>query len=107
MGRRSIAKQFPVDTFLTVIYYQKNLSAPCRSYLLRLSYESPRFVGYYNTRFVGYEPNDPPAWCAIVESPVNDDRHGFTSLESLFNFLEQEAVRLKRAMNPKQDRPDA
>jgi hypothetical protein len=50
-----------------------------RSYLLRLWLES----------------NDPPAWRAMLESPVTGERHGFASPESLFVFLEQEAERLK------------
>jgi hypothetical protein len=50
-----------------------------RSYLLRLWLES----------------NDPPAWRAMLESPVTGERHGFASPQSLLVFLEQEAERLK------------
>jgi len=49
-----------------------------RSYLLRLWLES----------------NDPPVWRAILESPVNGERHGFTDLQTLYGFLEQDAKRL-------------
>jgi hypothetical protein len=54
------------------------MSAPYRSYLLRL----------------WLEPNDPPVWRAILESPVNGERHGFANLERLFAFLEQETERM-------------
>jgi hypothetical protein len=49
-----------------------------RSYLLRLWLES----------------NDPPAWRAILESPVNGERHGFSNLQELFKFVEQDALKL-------------
>lgn len=54
------------------------MSSPYRSYLLRL----------------WLEPNDPPAWRAMLESPANGERRGFASMESLFVFLEQETERL-------------
>jgi hypothetical protein len=66
------------DVFLTLICYKKHMSAPYRSYLLRL----------------WLEPNDPPAWRAMLESPANGERRGFASIESLFAFLEQETERL-------------
>jgi hypothetical protein len=56
------------------------MSAPYRSYLLRL----------------WLEPNDPPAWRAMLESPANGERHGFASLETLFAFLEQETGRMEQ-----------
>jgi hypothetical protein len=56
------------------------MTASYRSYLLRL----------------WLEPNDPPAWRAMLESPANGERHGFASLETLFMFLEQETGRLEQ-----------
>jgi len=56
------------------------MSAPYRSYLLRL----------------WLEPNDPPVWRAMLESPANGERRGFASMESLFIFLEQETGRLEQ-----------
>jgi hypothetical protein len=50
-----------------------------RSYLLRL----------------WLEPDDPPAWRAILESPVNGERRGFANIPALFMFLEQETKRLE------------
>jgi hypothetical protein len=52
---------------------------PYRSYLLRL----------------WLEPNDPPEWRAMLESPSTGERHGFASLQSLFDFVEQETERLE------------
>jgi hypothetical protein len=78
------------DVFLTLICYKKHMSAPYRSYLLRL----------------WLEPNDPPAWRAMLESPVNGERRGFASLETLFAFLDQETERLeqeKDAAQPHQE----
>jgi hypothetical protein len=49
-----------------------------RSYLLRLWLES----------------NDPPAWRAILESPVNGERHGFSDLQELYKFIEQDTRKL-------------
>ena len=63
------------------------MSAPYRSYLLRL----------------WLEPNDPPVWRAILESPANGERHGFASLESLFAFLEQETEQLEQENDPTQN----
>jgi hypothetical protein len=77
---------------LTLICYKKHMSSLYRSYLLRL----------------WLEPNDPPAWRAMLESPANGERRGFASMESLFVFLEQETERLgqeKDASQPHQD-PD-
>jgi hypothetical protein len=68
------------DVFLTLICYKKHMSTPYRSFLLRL----------------WLEPDDPPAWRAMLESPLNGERHGFASLESLFAFLEQEARRMEQ-----------
>jgi hypothetical protein len=56
------------------------MSAPYRSYLLRL----------------WLEPNDPPAWRAMLESPLNGERHGFASIETLFAFLEQETRQMEQ-----------
>jgi hypothetical protein len=72
---------------LTIIGYKKNMTAAYRSYLLRLWLES----------------NDPPARRAILESPVNGERHGFTNLPALFTFLEQEAERLEKELHPPQN----
>jgi hypothetical protein len=55
------------------------MTAAYHSYLLRLWLES----------------NEPPAWRAILESPVNGERHGFANLRALFTFLEQEAEQLE------------
>lgn len=66
------------------------MSAPYRSYLLRL----------------WLEPNDPPAWRAMLESPANGERRGFASMESLFEFLVLETERLeqeKEAAQPHQE----
>ena len=49
-----------------------------RSYLLRLWLES----------------NDPPVWRAILESPVNGERHGFSDLQALLTFIEKDARQL-------------
>ncbi len=54
-------------------------TTPYRSYLLRL----------------WLEPNDPPEWRAMLESPSSGERHGFASLKALFAFLEQETERLE------------
>jgi hypothetical protein len=66
------------------------MSTPYCSYLLRL----------------WLEPDDPPAWRAMLESPANGERRGFASLESLFVFLEKETGRLeqeKDAAQPHQE----
>ena len=67
------------------------MTAPYRSYLLRL----------------WLEPNDPPTWRAMLESPTNGERHGFANLESLFTFLEQETERLEKETNLTQPRKDS
>ena len=67
------------------------MSTLYRSYLLRL----------------WLEPNDPPAWRAILESPANGERHGFASLETLFAFLEQETERLEHEKDSAQRLGDA
>jgi hypothetical protein len=54
------------------------MTSEYRSYLLRMWLES----------------NDPPAWRAILESPVNGERHGFADLQELYKFIEQDARRL-------------
>lgn len=54
-------------------------TTPYRSYLLRL----------------WLEPNDPPEWRAMLESPSTGERHGFASLQALFAFVEQETERLE------------
>jgi hypothetical protein len=54
------------------------MTSDYRSYLLRLWLES----------------NDPPTWRAILESPVNGERHGFSDLPALFKFIEQDAQQL-------------
>jgi hypothetical protein len=54
------------------------MASEYRSYLLRLWLES----------------NDPPAWRAILESPVNGERHGFSDLQGLYNFIEQDTRKL-------------
>lgn len=56
-----------------------HMTAIYRSYLLRL----------------WLEPNDPPAWRAMLESPSNGERYGFTSLPALVAFLEEEMGRLE------------
>jgi hypothetical protein len=66
------------------------MSAPYRSYLLRL----------------WLEPNDPPAWRAILESSANGERHGFANLESLFAFLEQETGRMEQKGGQTQSHKD-
>lgn len=75
---------------MTLICYKEYMSAPYRSYLLRL----------------WLEPNDPPAWRAMLESPANGERRGFASMESLFEFLVLETERLeqeKEAAQPHQE----
>jgi hypothetical protein len=67
------------------------MSAPYRSYLLRL----------------WLEPNNPPAWRAILESPINGERHGFANLNDLFAFLNQETNRLEKDKNLTQGCKDA
>jgi hypothetical protein len=54
------------------------MTSEYHSYLLRLWLES----------------NDPPAWRAILESPVNGERYGFSDLQELFKFIEQDARQL-------------
>lgn len=54
-------------------------TTPYRSYLLRL----------------WLEPNDPPEWRAMLESPSSGERHGFANLKAMFVFLEQETERLE------------
>ncbi len=54
-------------------------TTPYRSYLLRL----------------WLEPNDPPEWRAMLESPSSGERHGFASLKALFDFVEQDTERLE------------
>ena len=73
--------EFPFDAFLTLVCYKKYMTTtPYRSYLLRL----------------WLEPNDPPEWRAMLESPSNGERHGFPNLKALFVFLEQETERLEQ-----------
>lgn len=67
------------------------MTTPYRSYLLRL----------------WLEPNNPPAWRAMLESPTNGERHGFASLEALFVFLEQETERLEKETSLTPDRKSA
>jgi hypothetical protein len=55
-------------------------TTPYRSYLLRL----------------WLEPNNPPEWRAMLESPVSGARHGFATLEALFEFIQQETGRLEQ-----------
>jgi hypothetical protein len=57
-----------------------------RSYLLRIWLES----------------NDPPVCRAILESPLNGERHGFANLQALFVFLAQDAERLAEETDPAQ-----
>jgi hypothetical protein len=64
------------------------MSEAYRSYLLRL----------------WLEPNDPPAWRAILESPGNGERRGFANLQTLFMFLEQETQRLEDAEQTRQNK---
>lgn len=72
------------DAFLTMICYKKHMTTtPYRSYLLRL----------------WLEPNDPPEWRAMLESPSSGERHGFSTLKALFSFVEQEAERLEQEKN--------
>jgi hypothetical protein len=66
-------------------------TTPYRSYLLRL----------------WLEPNDPPQWRAMLESPVSGERHGFGSLEALFAFLEQETGQLESKSNLTQSHSEA
>ena len=73
--------EFPFDAFLTPFCYKVDMTTtPYRSYLLRL----------------WLEPNDPPEWRAMLESPSNGERHGFPNLKALFVFLEQETERLEQ-----------
>lgn len=67
-----------------MICYKKHMTTtPYRSYLLRL----------------WLEPNDPPEWRAMLESPSSGERHGFSTLKALFSFVEQEAERLEQEKN--------
>lgn len=66
------------DAILTRICYNKSMTTTYRSYLLRLWLES----------------NDPPVWRAILESPVNGERHGFSDLQALLTFIEKDALQL-------------
>lgn len=64
-----------------MICYKKHMTTtPYRSYLLRL----------------WLEPNNPPEWRAMLESPSTGERHGFPDLKALFAFLEQETERLEQ-----------
>ncbi len=66
---------------MTQFCYKVNMTTtPYRSYLLRL----------------WLEPNDPPEWRAMLESPSSGERHGFASLKALFAFVEQETERLEQ-----------
>jgi hypothetical protein len=65
-------------------------TTPYRSYLLRL----------------WLEPNNPPEWRAMLESPSSGERHGFASLESLFGFIEQETERMRSEKDLIQSRKD-
>lgn len=58
-------------------------TTPYRSYLLRL----------------WLEPNDPPEWRAMLESPSSGERIGFGSLAALCAFLKQETERLESEKN--------
>ncbi len=79
---------------MTDICYKKHMTTVYRSYLLRL----------------WLELNNPPAWRAILESPVNGERRGFSDLQALFLFLQQETQRLVEAdlaardLHPEEDR---
>ena len=77
-----IHKLWDFDVFLTPVCYKWDMSPLYRSYLLRL----------------WLEPNDPPAWRAMLESTFNGERRGFSSLEILFAFLEQETERLEQGI---------
>jgi hypothetical protein len=48
------------------------------------------------------ESNDPPVWRAILESPTNGERHGFSDLQALFVFLKQETQQVERSPLSKQ-----
>jgi hypothetical protein len=59
-------------------------TSPYRSYLLRL----------------WLEPDDNPLrWRAMLESPGSGERHGFTNLETLFAFIQQETERIEQELN--------
>jgi hypothetical protein len=51
--------------------------------------------------------DDGLAWRASLESPRTADRHGFTSLEGLFNFLEAETRDLAAAEQWEAEAPGA
>jgi hypothetical protein len=69
------------DVFLTPVCYKKHMNTtPYCSYLLRL----------------WLEPNDPPEWRAMLESPSSGERHGFSNLKLLFDFLEKEMEQLEK-----------
>ena len=75
------SNQVSFDAFLTLVRYKKSMNTtPYRSYLLRL----------------WLEPNDPPEWRAMLESPSSGERHGFASPKALFDFLQQETERLEK-----------
>jgi|GEM_PF-857105 len=79
------------DAFLTPICYKKYMNtSPYRSYLLRL----------------WLEPNDPPEWRAMLESPSSGERIGFGSLAALCAFLKQETECLGSEKNLPEDRKD-
>jgi hypothetical protein len=79
------------DVFLTLICYKKHMTTtPYCSYLLRL----------------WLEPNDPPEWRAMLESPSGGERHGFASFEALMAFLEQEMARLEKEQKHRDARQD-
>jgi hypothetical protein len=71
----------PFDVFLTPVCYKKHMTTtPYRSYLLRL----------------WLEPNDPPEWRAMLESPTSGERHGFANFEDLFEFIRQDTEQLEQ-----------
>ena len=63
-------------------------TTPYRSYLLRL----------------WMEPNNPPEWRAMLESPVSGERNGFATLEALFEFIQQETGRLEQEIGGRDSR---
>lgn len=63
------------------------MTAPYRSFLLRL----------------WLEPNNPPAWRAMLESTATGKRYGFNTIESLLFFLTQETNILEQELVSNQE----
>ncbi len=77
------------DVFLTPFCYKVDMTTtPYRSYLLRL----------------WLEPNDPPEWRAMLESPSSGERRGFPNLKALIAFVEQETERMESEASTRVER---